>query len=570
MPNKMIESSMEHCEDYKNISKWFDLQDATANSLQRHYDHLEEVLEYLNGTTTSTNCCFYDKDLMQSVMDNFNKIDMETNGINGGKTLSSSGDIRNDLNKIIPRIKKMVTKGYENCCSKMEESLKSMKKDFDEQLWRVKQKFKSEASAEFSKDRKELEEKHQSLEDKIKDTKERLNNLENNKMRSGYQTSCCAELNASTKALEMQIEAMRTETMNKTNQFESQLKDIENMAHALKNRTKGAKNTVETQGEVVERELENCENEFEILTKIQNNNHICCEPCLDKLVIRLKELEERAKLISKNGNNTEIQSCLENDLRMVKIRELADKTKILKSGNSSIIQIISALANEKLKDPINDLEQEVHDLQQASNESQICCENIGKLNTFAEQLENKIEEMQKIYPDILKENNLECENLKKQFSEVQAKLDNIKNKDEQQKLKSLQDMLQTIKSELEVQDRDVHELLNQKQKDYLIGDFEKLNHQFWLEVNDRLSQGQHNGLEPMDRLIKQHKDLNQSLEEAKISLEGLQQQETQYHNEVEKLNQLENQVTKCLNACKEVPKMHDLIRKVNEIVQNVR
>ncbi|XP_070141424.1 putative leucine-rich repeat-containing protein DDB_G0290503 isoform X2 [Drosophila kikkawai] len=452
----------------------------------------------------------------------------------------------------------------------MEESLKKNKKDFWKQLKNVKEKLKSESSDELYQDRKELEEKHKKLREKIIDTKDRLDTLDNKKMRSGHQNHCCAELYTKTKDWENQINAARNETIEKSNQFESQLKDMEIMLYALKNRVKSAKNTLETQGEAVENELESCEQVFEKLTKTPNNNHICCENCLDKLLDRLKELEESVKSLLNKLDSVKSNNCQENNNRMAKIKDLTDQLDNLKSDNASVIKMKSALPNANPNARIHKLEQEVQNLQQAANDSQICCDKIPKINTFVEHLQSKIKQMQQSNPEILKQNKLELEDLKKQFNETLA---DMKNKQKElEKLKDLQAMLEKVKSELKVQEDELNELINKKNKNNVTDDGENTVQeldQFWVKVDTQLSDLEGQSLNETNQYSLLD-DLQKSLDKAKLRLEDIRQHEKQDNVEEDKLKELENQLALCLDACKVVSRMHELFKNVNNIIQVIK
>ncbi|KAL7733173.1 hypothetical protein ACLKA6_004688 [Drosophila palustris] len=168
------------CQEQSVITRWINEQVVRNAKITRFNQRLKELLDVLNGNKTEKNeeefCCFYEKDTMDKLFKDITILSGKYK-ISEGAAFHTTGDMGQDLDLILDRLKKLVNMDMKSCCKRLANNLKKLEKDFKKQLEDLKQNLNKKSDVN-RKTETELHDKQKELDNNLNQLKTRVEKLE--------------------------------------------------------------------------------------------------------------------------------------------------------------------------------------------------------------------------------------------------------------------------------------------------------------------------------------------------------------------------------------------------------
>ncbi|KAH8270240.1 hypothetical protein KR018_006169, partial [Drosophila ironensis] len=589
------------------VTEWMTYQ-VEINSKLRHFrQSMDVLLGSLNGTATLKNCCFYENETMDKIIDNINTISRD-HGNQIGAPIKQSGQLGKDLDNILPRMKELVGKGFKNCCEKSQELLKNLEEKLKKQMEDLKNQL-SDTKAQSSKEKEELERKLKASEDQMKELKERLQSFEKLLGETGKEnTKCCSDQWHKVKDLDNQLNAAKTQAEANLNSVKNQMNFFKDTQRDQEAQIKDLKKTAEGRVEHIKRVTEMCKQSCEAgedkgsekpgsLTDMESKVER-----LEKLINDLSENIKKMGIPSTNPNiNITVNSCQENAKTLKIIEDLLQQ--MLKSKNETgCCDRTACSKGENITNRIQDLEKQLQETKSEVDKCRYCCKDIKNLHSTADTLLNEVTLANKTYLDASADTEKKYRALKGRLDEALLKLEELKKTEQGCINSNKEDFQMNRKAQGAVVDK-VRESLRQFQSQFREGTnpFKKVSDAFdekLKTMTDDLAKKQQESAEfqkqfdnrltaleernkndgkannsknrRLIRLDDKQGDLPENSEKDQAEVKRLSELETAVNDGQEKLKNLEDMVNACRVKCKEIDKMDDLIDKIEDLEKQAK
>ncbi|KRF98277.1 uncharacterized protein Dwil_GK27389 [Drosophila willistoni] len=553
--------SINTCHDYKKIARWINDQVVRTDKLKHFNRHLGKLIQSLNDSETKEHCCFYEKLTMSRIFENINKL--------ANETARPNKELGKDLDQILKMIKNLLSKDMKTCCEQLYEALIKLELNFQKQLNDLK-KSTEQNNENRNQQRDKLKKEQTELEKQIKDLSSHLVNMEKQvKDNESTATNCCNKSEDKIKQLNDTIQAERKAIEDEANNLKNQINHLTENQSEQNNSINNATQTVNSRTESIESALKKCELSETASDQLKNSS------VLEK---RIQELEDITKIlsdrISNNGSITPVCQKIEED--MLQFRNLTAK-----------LQKVQKKGNEYLQNKVQKLENQMEI-------SKGCCDKIQKLEDNAIKIRNDITTMNTSYNEHIKGLESRLEELKNRLDEALMKVskeNDSKNGNDRnelsQSIKDLQQQLNDAKNELKQISH--HKNETEAQIELFIENcnkkFSELNNSIIAEVkaNNELIEEFEIRLDKIDERLKHQNhsmlDLVKRINHLETHLEILNKniarvQELQNRkddlqklikDELNKIANLQAQVSACVVKCKKMNQVDDLIDRIEDL-----
>ncbi|XP_060655153.1 putative leucine-rich repeat-containing protein DDB_G0290503 [Drosophila nasuta] len=548
------------CNQKGEITHWINQQVARNTKLTEFNQKVQKILDNVNenNTTEKAHCCFYENNTMDKVFADITILSEKYN-INGGVALKSTGDMGQDLDRILERLKQLVGKDMKSCCNHLSAKLKELKADFVKQLEELKLKINKnpENKENLSKD-KELE-----LKNKLEKLMERMEQLEKKQLEnekiSGKGT-CCKELEQKLKELQSQVETAKTG--NKTADLDKELQDFLDKQKEQVTKIKEIEEELKKRAANVQKILENCEkrcgnkqtgNETNGKTSKENSG-------INDDSRRLDTLEQM------------IQSLIENHKKLNNMLE--NMTKCKRADNCE---------QKRIKDQA--------EFQSQIEKAKVCCKDIDKLGQDNEELRQNIKKMNASYTEHLSQLNNEIKELqnglkdalesknpdkdtnkessknqefKSELDDINKKLDQLQNTliDNENKLNNVQQQSNLLFKEL------TNSLEIQKN---VTKQFEKSAEKRFDDLNSKgKTENPVDQADRLDRLEKEQNKLSENINKTQELQKRVEELEKKLKEALDDLQASKSTVDKCSLKCKQLDNINDMIKRIEDLEVKVK
>ncbi|KAH8351482.1 hypothetical protein KR059_003509, partial [Drosophila kikkawai] len=518
-------------------------------------------------------CDYYEKDAMQSIFENVEKI-KHLNESQSREFPKMSGNLGKDLNKILPWIKKLVPKGLkkQKCCEDLENDLSDLKEHLQDKWEDLKKRISKDIAKENAKIKEKMQEEQASLEGELEDLQNRLDNIQDGSG-SNSKTKCCAKFYRKINSLQNDLKNLNIEANENTQEVEEKLKKIQDK---LENRAKKAAEVNENL-QKREKNIKEMGDKFEKGSK----GSVCSEQELEERVHKLeKQVKEHADNIDSATNQFNLTLCQENGEKLAKIEY--ELEKILQ--NKNVIRQMGRKAkggsttNNTVESPLETHEASIKKLAEILKSSKPCCEKIDDLQALADNLMKSIDLMNNTYDEHIKKSASDLDGIKSLLKDA---MDNLAdNKQSQTKGEDFQNLLKNLQSEVDKAKDDLKNMqnkLNELPKDKPINSG---NHNLNDNLKEQMKKFNENWVKADKRLtLLEERAANKSLDHLKNILEPLEQdidklekeigqlENTEQHNKasLEKLKNLETQITPCRDSCKDLDQLDDFLDDIEDL-----
>ncbi|EDW68994.2 putative leucine-rich repeat-containing protein DDB_G0290503 [Drosophila virilis] len=585
------------CESHEEIARWINEQVVRNAKLTSLNQQLGKLLDALHTKRPEQigdeHCCFYEKDTMEKILKDMTSLSASS-GIGVGKPLESSGDIGKDLDSILDRMKMLIGKDTKTCCDQLTDNLKAMEADLAKQLSELNRKF-NEQIEDNTRNRDELKAKEADLERKLKDIAQRIEQLEQKqKDNKAEAEKCCKELNSRVDELNQQLEKAQAETQRKANELKKELKDLQDKQKEQQDQI----NNIQVESE---RRIGN-------IKLIKEKCDKTCE--INKLESQLLQ-----------GNSTE-------NSPLAKITQLEQAVNEHKEQLEKLVKLAASISHcrqfydelKKMETTVQELEKQntpepqdmnncpgLDELKAEVNRAKACCKNVDRLSKDLEQLQQNVDQMGANYGDHIAKLEAALKDLQRRLNEALDKLNSASSttvkpttdgidaqavdeliKQLQGKLAATNDLLSVIQKNLDDNENKLNEIKDDLIKKYdelakLNAERQKDAQEFKNRAEQRLNEleklllksnnNNHNDPVKLDDKIvqrltdleKQHKKLRKDTDKILELEQRIAELEARLKDALENLHENDAELNKCLNSCKGLDKLDDLIDRIEDL-----
>ncbi|KAH8234827.1 hypothetical protein KR032_003750, partial [Drosophila birchii] len=540
-------------------------------------------------------CDFYEKDSIQSIFENVEKI-IDLNSNKSKEIPKISGNLAKDLSQIIPLFKNIVPKGLkkQECCEELAEYLKEIVENLQDKWEDLKINISKKIDKDKTKIKEKLQDNQEDLGEQLEDVQLQLEHIQEESV-SKFKPKCCSKFYRKINNLQNELNNVTTDANDNNQEFGTKLKKINEKLRSQDKRSTEVSETVGKREKNIKEMVEKLEN------KTIGSN--CSE---NELEDRISQMENRVKeqeiKVVSSASNININLCQENGEKLAKIEyELENILKYRnKQGNEGTGNSISEKEGfekagsgnldgsppETTEDSIKKLLAEAEKLRESLRNSDLCCEKTDYLQGLGEKLLKSTDQLNQTYDENIKNNALDLNNIESLLKNATDKLESITNDRQSQKKSNqneaegedLKKQLTNIQSELDKAKADFKNLQNKlnalpnsknrpiNSNNYNLNDnfkeeLKKFNEN-WLKTDKRLRLLEESTAgKSLARLLE---SLQQQINKSESEIGRLENLDQSHYANMKKLTNLENQVTFCQNSCNDLDLINDLLDDIED------
>ncbi|XP_034481496.1 putative leucine-rich repeat-containing protein DDB_G0290503 [Drosophila innubila] len=593
----------DNCHEQSVISRWINEQVIRHAKITQFNQRLSELLDALNGNNTKSKddgfCCFYEKETMDKLFKDITILSKKYD-IVGGAQLQKTGDIGQDLDLILDRMKNLVHMDMKSCCDRLSKNLMELESDFKKQLEDLHNKVieknnaKGTTGTEFKDNQKDLDKRLNQLKLRI----EKLEQKQKDNAKGLQDGKCCKEIDNKLNELNKQLEEAKADTENKTTTLEKEIKDLKDKQKEQESKIKHINEELEKRAKNMKKVIEKCEkncnneqnvnesNAFEYKTtnKTSNSDNDISKR-LDNLEQLIQHLIDNHKKL--NGTIETLAQCHDLKNNLTKIEEKLSQVQELKNNNNQSNCQTDQITKSKELEP---------EIEKAKD----CCKNIENLAKDSRDLNEKIIQMNESYIDHISNLDGEIEDLHHLLNEAlekieqeSSKFNNIKtklgffpyypsnwsnNQKFEEKLDVINKNLELTEKTLNDNDNKLNNLHNESMKNFdelnqLVADQKNAAQEFNKNAEkryDNLSAQNNNSKsadkdDRLNRLEKQQDQLSEDIDKALQLEKRVEDLEKQLKDAFDSGNSTQLEVGKCISRCKYLDKIDDLIDRIEDL-----
>ncbi|XP_062135286.1 myosin heavy chain, striated muscle [Drosophila sulfurigaster albostrigata] len=549
------------CNQKGEITHWINQQVERNTKLTEFNQKLQKILDNVNdhNTTEKAHCCFYENNTMNKVFADITMLSQKYN-IDGGAALKSTGDMGQDLDRILERLKQLVGKDMKSCCDLLTAKLKELEADFIKQLEELKHKINKNPETQENL----LKENELELKNKLEKLKERMEQLEKKQLEnekiSGKGT-CCKELEHKLKELQSQVETAKTG--NKTADLDKELQDLLDKQKEQVTKIKEIEEELKKRAANVQKVLENCE-----------------KRCGNKQTGNQTNGETNNENSGVNDDSRRLDTLEQMILNLIenhkKLNNMLEKMTQCKRADNC--------EQKRIKDQ--------SEFQSQIEKAKVCCQDIDKLGQDNEELRQNIKQMNASYTDHLSQLNNDIKELQNGLKDALKKSenpdkDNNKESSKNQEFKSELDDINKKLDQLQLTLIDNKNKLNNVQQQSN-NNFRELtnsletqknaNKQFEKDAEKRFDELNSKGknekpvdqADRLDRLEKEQNQLSENINKTQDLQKRVEELEKKLKEALDDLQASKSTVVKCSLKCKQLDNINDMIKRIEDLEVKVK